>query len=120
MNRRDFLRGLFFGVAAIVAAPAVLRRATEEVSGATKPRRPTEEWDADYSRLGYKDTQFLETGVVYAPYIPLYMSDGIRYTTPQPLTLNDIRRQQIPSEFANRFATGGFDPGLYRQAVIVG
>ncbi len=67
MNRRNFLKA--FGVFAIVVA--------------TTPAKVVNDWDEirekeTYSRVvGFKGRQFYEAGFIYAPYIPLLVTDKI-------------------------------------------
>ena len=83
MNRRGFLRNLGILVSAISVGLTVV-----------KPQRKlkvtwTSEMDQDlksFHTVGYKGSQFIEAGVVYAPYIPLYQTALFCEPKPVPLT----------------------------------
>jgi len=89
LTRRGFLRNL--GALASVLSVGL---------AVTMPQRKlkavwTAEAEADlqaFHLVGYKGSAFLETGVVYAPYMPLYR-------TP------DIVLGSMPPHFAKRFAS---------------
>lgn len=65
MNRREFFRTIL-GLAAIVI-PAKLIGVNVEVA-------EPEVFEKNFFQAGFKGDQILETGYVYAPYIPLYQS----------------------------------------------
>jgi hypothetical protein len=68
MNRRGFL-GTLFGLA---AAPVIVARV---LVSPPKPKYKVYRGQGG-GLVGYKGTQFINTGYVYAPYIPLNVSDS--------------------------------------------
>lgn len=90
MTRRSFLRNL--GALASVLSVGL---------SVTMPQRKLKAvWTAEAEQdlqamhlVGYKGSQFLETGVVYAPYIPLY-------TTPYL-----VEPARVSPKFVERFAS---------------
>jgi hypothetical protein len=74
MNRRGFLRRILIASVAVpIAAPIVMKVAKEV---ATKP----------IGTWGYKGAQFMETGIVYAPYLRLYSTNEV-FIHLQPMNL---------------------------------
>lgn len=61
MNRRNFLTTLF----GLAAAPVVAARVLSEYK--PKPK-------VDSKLVGYKGAQFMDAGIVYAPYIPMLIT----------------------------------------------
>jgi len=69
MNRRGFL-GTLLG---LVIAPAVIARVISEDK--PKPKYKVYKDPVGNMTVGYKGYLFIEPGYIYAPYIPLYVTD---------------------------------------------
>jgi hypothetical protein len=90
LTRRGFLRNL-----------GVLASALSVGLSITMPQRKLKAvWTAEAEQdlqamhmVGYKGSQFFETGIVYAPYIPLYRT---------PYVIDPVH---VPSKFLRRFAS---------------
>lgn len=70
MNRRSFLKNILGAVAAVVLPTKLLHYDPVKAKVITPP-------PADYILMPYEGEAFMETGVIYAPYIPLYVTDMI-------------------------------------------
>lgn len=66
MKRRAFLQVLGTAIAGIVALPTTTLSYDPVKQKVVKPKI------INGCLLGYKGNQFLEAGIVYAPYIPIY------------------------------------------------
>lgn len=75
MNRRGFFKNIFRAAAAVVL-PTVLLNYDPVKQAIVQPKTLGSEY-----LLGHKGSQFLTTGFVYAPYIPLITSETVY--TPQ-------------------------------------
>ena len=79
LTRRGFLRNLGVLAGALGVSLSVFK--PQEKKREIYSTRP--EPDGSYL-VGYKGSQFLETGAVYAPYIPLYRTpDIVPYISPK-------------------------------------
>ena len=86
MTRRIFLRnlGIFFGAMTVGLTVTRPQRAFRKDYYKTVTIR-----GPDNSVLvGYKGSEFLEAGYVYAPYIPIYRTPNILHPEPIRLTRN--------------------------------
>lgn len=100
MRRRGFLRALLLAPFVKPVAQAVWSRFTQpKVITFVMRSLPI---TATPMILGYKGAQFLETGVVYAPYLPL------------------IQTCEIPPEHRKRWATAKFRDDYYETIRING
>lgn len=90
MNRRGFLRTLMLAPFVAPIAVAVVKKL------ATTPIKAPH-WFAQMC-AGYKGSQFLETGYVYAPYIPLTITDHI-----------------IDPKFVKRYAEANLNKTFYKS-----
>jgi len=98
MKRRGFLRSLLLAPFAGLAVRMVLETLQE---GASLPVTPIVKSYPEL--LGYKGAQFLETGYVYAPYIPLYQTCDL-----------------VNPEFVKRFAKSKIYGDYYKKITICG
>jgi hypothetical protein len=72
MNRRSFLKHLGINLAAVIL-PTTLLSYDPVKREVIKPKLDNS------PLLGYKGDKFLETAIVYAPYIPLFQTCNIAY-----------------------------------------
>lgn len=96
MNRRGFFRRLGLAVAAVTSGICLLPQVKKIAKQVTFDNFPT-----DFV-LGYKGSAFLETGVVYAPYIPLVQTCHL---------VNN-------PEFAKRYAESTINQRYYSKETI--
>ena len=96
MNRRGFLRTLMLAPFVAPLAVAIVKKL------ATTPVKAPH-WFTQMC-AGYKGSQFLEAGVVYAPYFPLFQTCHL---------VNN-------PEFAKRYAETTINKQFYKKVTICG
>lgn len=119
MNRREFLKSLFWGCVGVAAAPTVINHL------AKVPETPKS------AIAGFTGKQWLESGIVYAPYIPLYCTNEINlcnfsheqlikmYSKPRPfngrINFHDFSSKQIQA-----YSELKFNRYLYWKRITAG
>lgn len=98
MNRRGFF-GRILGLAVALSLP--VETLAEKNLIQVPPRVP------DPGIMGYKGASFLETGMVYAPYIPLHRTPDL------------VMESEMGNKFLERFSNSrGIDFSLYKTVRI--